>query len=166
MRRHACSILIGLLFSTAVFSAEVPVVEFKAEGAGPRAIEGLTQHGVPRDYANAWRALTRALDQSVPSLLDPYFTGTAKDNFTAAIEGQKRSGLHSRYLKQKHKLSAVFYAPEGDVMELQDTVECEFQVLDSNSTIHEEHVVLHYVVLMTPAADKWQVRMLQAVPEF
>jgi hypothetical protein len=26
--------------------------------------------------------------------------------------------------------------------------------------------VVHYVVLMTPAADRWTIRQLQAVPQF
>lgn len=166
MRKYVLTLFAALLISTAALSADAPPVEFKAEGAGPRALESLTQHSVPRDYAHAWRTLADALEQSAPQLLDPYFTGAAKANFAAAIEGQKRSGLHSRYLNQKHKLEAVFYAPEGDVMELHDTVECQFQVLDSNKVIHDEHVVLRYIVLMTPAADKWQVRVLQGVPEF
>ena len=166
MRRSVLTLFACVLFCSATFAADTPSVDFKADGAGPRAVESMTQRSVPRDYANAWRELTFALEQSAPQLLDSHFTGAAKANFAAAIEGQKRSGLRSRYLDQKHKLDVTFYAPEGDVMELRDTVECQFQVLDGNTVVHDEHVVLRYIVLMTPAADKWQVRLLQAVPEF
>ena len=40
------------------------------------------------------------------------------------------TGLHSRYLTQRHKVDVVFYAPEGDLVELHDTAQCELQVLD------------------------------------
>jgi len=60
----------------------------------------------------------------------------------------------------------VFYAPEGDVMELHDTAEYQLQIRDGDTPIHDEHVTVRYVVLMTPGADRWVVRQLQAVPQF
>jgi hypothetical protein len=66
---------------------------------------------------------------------------------------------------QNHRLEAVFYAPEGDVMELHDTAEYELRISDGGKIIHDEHVVMHYVVLMTPGADRWVIRQLQAVPQ-
>ena len=52
------------------------------------------------------------------------------------------------------------------MIELHDTAEYDLQVLDGDKTVHSEHVVLRYVVLMTPGADRWVIRQLQAVPEF
>jgi 2-keto-3-deoxy-L-rhamnonate aldolase RhmA len=63
-------------------------------------------------------------------------------------------------------VDAVFYAPEGDVIELHDTAEYDYQILDGSKSIHSEHAVVHYVVLMTPGADRWVVRQLQAVQHF
>ena len=63
-------------------------------------------------------------------------------------------------------MEAAFYAPEGDMIELHDTAEYDLQILDGDKTIHSEHAVVHYVVLMTPGADRWVVRQLQAVPAF
>jgi len=74
--------------------------------------------------------------------------------------------LSSRYLSQAHKLEAIFYAPEGDVIELHDVAEYDFQVLDGSKTIHTEHAVVRYVVLMTPGADRWVIRQLQSVQQF
>jgi hypothetical protein len=51
-------------------------------------------------------------------------------------------------------------------MELHDTAEYQLQLLDGSKVIHDENVVMHYVVLMTPAADRWVVRQLQAVQGF
>jgi hypothetical protein len=51
-------------------------------------------------------------------------------------------------------------------MELHDTADYQLQISDGGKIIHEEHVVLHFVVLMTPAADRWVIRQLQAVPQF
>ena len=56
--------------------------------------------------------------------------------------------------------------PEGDVMELHDTAQYQLQIVDGDKTIHDERVVVRYVVLMTPGADRWVIRQLQAVPQF
>jgi hypothetical protein len=69
-------------------------------------------------------------------------------------------------LNQSHKLDAVFYSPAGDVIELHDTAEYDFEIRDGGKVIHSEHAMVHYVVLMTPAADRWVIRQLQAVAQF
>jgi hypothetical protein len=94
------------------------------------------------------------------------FTGEAKTGLWQSVVSQQRSGLGRRYADQTHHLDAVFYAPEGDAIELHDTAEYQLQFLDKGKVIHEEYVVAHYVVLMTPSADRWLVRYLQAVPQF
>jgi hypothetical protein len=103
-------------------------------------------------------------DSTAP--LNSLFTGTASAWLNNAVSSQRRSGLTSRYLNQSHKLEAVFYAPEGDVIELHDTADYDLQILDGNKTIHNEHVSVRYVVLMTPGADRWVIRQLQSVPQF
>lgn len=134
--------------------------------ASPRPVEELTQHSVTRDYGNAWDNLAAALSSNAPDLLNAYFVGPAKVGLASAIASQKRLGIRCYYLKPTHKLEAVFYSPEGDVMELHDTAEFDLRVTVDGAVIHTEHIVLHYVVLMTPAADRWVIRQLQAVPGF
>ena len=82
------------------------------------------------------------------------------------IASQQQSDLSQRYADQSHQVEAVFYAPEGDVMELHDTAQYQLQILDGDKTIQDEHVTVHYIILMTPTADRWVVRQLQAVPQF
>jgi hypothetical protein len=161
----AAAVLFG--FVGAVQAADsVPQVTLDAAKAGPRAVEPLTERSVVRDYKLAWMNLSHALESNSTVPLSGLFDGTAKAWLTSAIKDQQRTGLTSRYLNQTHKLEAVFYAPEGDVMELHDTAEYDLQVSDGTQTIHNEHATVHYVVLMTPGADRWVVRQLQAVPNF
>lgn len=134
--------------------------------ARPRAMEDLTREAIARDYDRAWQALAEANDSASASALDAYFVGVARTEFGSAIESRQKLGLQSRCTSQEHQLKVVFYAPEGDMAELQDTVRCQFQVLDGKKTIEDHPVVLHYVVLMTPAADRWMIRQMQAVPHF
>lgn len=141
-------------------------VETDFTRAAPRTVEELTQRSITRDYAYAWDNLAAALSSNSPELLNGYFVGPAKAGFENAIASQKRQGIRCYYLEPHHKLEAVFYAPEGDVMELHDTAELDLRLTADGRVIHEEHVVLHYVVLMTPAADRWVIRQLQAVPQF
>lgn len=150
-----------------VFAADVvPRVVLNTSKAGPRAVESLTEKSILRDYKFAWVSLSHALESNAALVLNGPFEGSASDWAHQRVEAQRRSGISSRYLNQKHNLEAVFYAPEGDVMELHDTAEYDFEILDGEKSIHNEHAVVHYVVLMTPAADHWVVRQLQAVPQF
>ncbi len=145
-----------------------PSSSFKLDTAGarPRAMEDLTRSAIARDYDRAWRSLAAAYDSGSPGALDAYFVGAARADLGGAVESQRKLGLQSRYISQEHNLKTVFYAPEGDLVELHDTVHCELAVLDGNKTIEDQPLVLHFVVLMTPAADRWVIRQMQAVPHF
>jgi hypothetical protein len=111
----------------------------------------------------------RAWPRHSSSILDPLegpFSGEAKRWLRQTVTSQQQSGLSHRYTDQNHRVEAVFYSPEGDVVELHDTAQYHLQILDGEKNIHDENVVVHYVVLMTPAADRWTIRQLQAVPQF
>lgn len=146
-------------------SDELPRVELNTNNIGPRQIEDLTSKSVPRDYALAWQSMGQALDQNRPDLLDAYFTGLERDTLKQRVKSQIVAGLHTRYSDRGHKLDAIFYAPAGDAMELRDRAQLDMQVLDGSKVIYEEPVNLEYIVIMTPGADRWLVRQLQAVHE-
>jgi hypothetical protein len=171
MRRTSTlpTILLALLcvvnFVAASSHAET-TVSVDVTKTGPRSVERLTEQSVARNYRDAWDNLSRALQFSLLEPLDGPFTGVAKDWLIASVAGQRQSGLTQRYLNQNHTLEAVFYAPEGDVMELHDTASYHEQVWDGGRLIQEQSVVVHYIVLMTPSADRWVVRNLQAVSHF
>lgn len=148
------------------YAAEaLPQVELNADNIGPRPIEELTSQVVTRDYALAWQTMSMALQNSRADLLDEYFTGWAKDNLSKLISNEDQTGVHIRYVDHGHKLEGLFYAPGGDAMQLRDTATLEIQTLDGDKVIHSDQVTLHYLVLMTPGADRWLVRDLQAVGE-
>lgn len=150
-----------LVFSAPVNSA--PEVTLNVANVGPRTMEALTQRSVLRDYKFGWANLAEAFENNTTGALNGLFAGTANTWLNDAVQSQIRAGLTSRYLNQHHKVDAVFYAPEGDLIELHDTAEYDYQILDGSKTIHREHAVVHYVVLMTPGADRWVIRQLQSV---
>jgi hypothetical protein len=168
--RVALLLAVGLFLlassGDSVLADSGPQIELDVSKAGPRSVESMTERGVLRDYSFAWTSLTEALETNSLAPLNGPFVGTAKGWFTQEVAKQRQNGLSSRYINQNHKVEAVFYAPEGDVMELHDTAEYQLQLLDGSKVIHDENVVIHYVVLMTPAADRWVVRQLQAVQGF
>ncbi|HZP17449.1 MAG TPA: hypothetical protein VFB00_05765 [Terriglobales bacterium] len=145
-------------------SGELPHVELQAESAGPRSMEDLTSKSVHRDYALAWQSMERALEENRAGLLDAYFTGFAKQDLTERVKSQIQSGLQTRYQDRGHKLDAVFYAPAGDAMQLRDRAQFDIQVLDGGKVIYEAPVSAQFIVLMTPGADRWLVRQIQAIP--
>jgi hypothetical protein len=160
----ATLVLLASLYSVAADSA--PQVVLNTSKAGPRSVEAQTESVILRDYKFAWASLEQALESNSTAPVNGLFVGTANAWLTSAVTNQKNSGLSSRYLNQNHKVEAVFYAPEGDLIELHDTANYDLQILDGGRNIHDEHVVMHYVVLMTPGADRWVVRQLQGVPQF
>jgi hemin uptake protein HemP len=167
MNRIVTIFALLLAYSLGSYASDSAVhVELDASKAAPRSVESLTEQVILRDYRFAWTSIAQALEFNTLDPLEGAFTGESKQALTQSVTSQQRSGLSQRYVDQSHKVQAVFYAPEGDVIELHDTAEYQLQILDSGKLIHEEHVVVHYVVLMTPAADRWTVRHLQAVPQF
>ena len=141
-------------------------VQLDTKKSTPRAVENLNERGILRDYRFAWTSMAQALEFNTLDPLEGPFAGNAKQWLRDTVINQQRSGLNQRYVNQSHRLEAVFYAPEGDVMELHDTGEYQLQVSDGGKVIHDEHIVVHFIVLMTPAADRWVIRQLQAVSQF
>jgi len=152
----------AVLHLGAAADSEVPHVEFNADNIAPRQIEDLTSKSVPRDYAFAWQTMEQALNENRPGLLDGYFTGLAKQDLGNRVKSQISSGMHTRYQDRGHKLEAIFYAPAGDAMQLRDHAQFDLQVLDGDKVIYDEPVNAEYIVLMTPGADRWLVRQIQA----
>jgi hypothetical protein len=152
---------------TAVVNAaspgSVPRVELTAT-RGPRDIEDLTRQKILHDYAAAWKTLAMGFEQNRAGILNDYFTGFAKDEFSRAIKEQAATGIHRHYVDRGHKVEAVFYSPDGGVMQLRDNAEFEIQIFDGAKLLHSEIVSARFLVLMTPAADRWMVRLLQEVP--
>ncbi len=143
-----------------------PQMTLDVSKAVPRSVETLTQRALLRDYRFAWANLAQALESNSTAPLNGLFVGNADKWLRDKVGSQRRNGLSSRYSNQSHKVEAVFYAPEGDVIELHDTAEYDYQILDGDKSIHNEHATVRYVVLMTPGADRWVVRQLQAVQRF
>src|SRR6266700_681317 len=148
---------------TAIAQAS-PEAKLSVESATPRAVEARTEQSLVRDYTAAWKSLAEASEKNAPELLNAYFAGQAKTSFAREVTDQQKTNTNVRYLNQVHNLKAVFYAPEGAVMQLQDSAEYQMQIVSGDKIIHDEHVVVQYIVLMTPGADRWVVRQLQAVP--
>ncbi len=147
-----------------VRAASLPGVQLDIAKAAPREVEAPTEKAIIRDYGNAWESLATALEDNRPEALDPAFVGFARDKFGRAIAEQKQSGLRTRYVDHGHKLETVFYSLDGSAMELRDTAQLEVQILDGSRVLSSQPVTAHYLVLMTPAADRWQVRALQGIP--
>jgi hypothetical protein len=140
-------------------------VQLDTSKTGPRAVESRTEQAIMRDYGTAWIMMAKALEFNIVDPLQGSFVGAARRWLNDTVAGQRRAGLTSNYREQNHKLRAVFYAPEGDVIEIRDTADFQLQIMDGAKVIYSEHVVRHYIVLMTPGADRWVIRQLQAHPE-
>ena len=160
------ALIAGGFWHHALAADSSPEVTFNVSKASPRQIEPLTQSAILRDYKFAWASLGVALQSNSLASLNGLFVGEAASHLAAEVKSQQQNDLTSRYVNQRHKLEAVFYSPEGDIAELHDTAEYDFEILAGGKSIHTEHAVVHYIVLMTPGADRWVVRHLQAVPQF
>jgi len=160
------ALVLGAGTAQSVLGDGSPQMTLNVSKAAPRSVETLTQRALLRDYKFAWTNLAQALQTNSAAPVSGLFVGSANRWLRDAVSSQRRSGLSSQYSNQNHKVEAVFYAPEGDVIELHDVAEYDYQILDGSKAVHNEHAVVHYVVLMTPGADRWVVRQIQAVQQF
>jgi hypothetical protein len=140
-------------------------IKLDVSNAGPREFEEQTQKSIVRDYGRAWATMRSALDQDNARILDQYFAGVAKDKLSQAISEQQRSGVRVRYVDRGHSLHALFYSPEGSAIQLRDDAQLEMQVLDGDKVVHSEQLTQPYLVLFTPAEDRWKVRLLEPLPQ-
>jgi len=159
----AIFLTVSLLLTNYSYAAPDPDVQLDASRTGPRVVEEQTANGIVRDYEAAWKALDEALEQNRPSLLGDLWTGFARQKWAEAIEQQKHSGVRVRYTVGQHRLTGIFYSPEGSALELRDAAQMEMQILDGETVVHSEPVTTEFLVVMTPTSDHWQVRMLQQV---
>lgn len=158
--------LIAMLPALKTYADTTPSIAVNVGNAGPRQVEDTTQRAVARDYAAAWQAMIKALDQNRTDLLGPSFIGNANDKLVATIEDQRKNGLRQQIVDRGHNVDAVFYSPEGSAMELHDRAQVQLQLMDGSKVIHSEEATIHYVVLLTAAENSWKVRVLEAVPSF
>ena len=140
-------------------------ITLDVSNAGPREFEEQTQKSIVRDYGRAWNTLETALDGNNAGALEQYFVGVAKDKLAQAVAEQKKSGVRVRYLDRGHSLQALFYSPEGSAIEARDTAQLEIQVLDGGTVVHSEQITQPYLVLFTPAEDRWKVRLFEPLPK-
>ena len=153
---------LGLLAAGPDAQADGAMVSLSVADAGPRHIESTLQQSISRDYKSAWQTLNQSLQTGNPEALNQYWVGTAFDKFKQLVADESRTGVQVRYLDKSHRLQAVFYPIDGAAMLLHDDAEVEVQVLQSGKVIHSESLTQHYVVLMTPAQDRWMVRVFQS----
>jgi hypothetical protein len=158
-------LLVSLPGGVQADSPEV-TVQIDISKAGPRAVEPETERRIVSDYRLAWTSLAQAMESNAAAPLQALFVGQAEKRLRNSVSSQQKAGLTTRYLNQHHKLQAVFYSPEGDVIELHDTAQYRMQLLDGSKLIHDDNGTHYFVVLMTPGADRWVVRELTAVPQF
>jgi hypothetical protein len=141
-------------------------VQLDSTQAGPRKIEAQTEGRILADYRMAWADIAQGLNANDADTYAGFFVGNARQWLERTVTSQRQAGVSTRYFSQSHKLQVVFYAPEGDLIELHDIAECDRQVLARGKVVHEDHGVHRYVVLMTPGADRWVIRELAEVAQF
>jgi len=157
-----CSLLAAIL----ALGSDQPAVRVgPTNSVGPRPLEKQTQTAVIRDYLQAWRTMSGALEQNRADLLDPDFIGTAKEKLADTIREQETLGIHTRYQDSAHDLQLVFYSPEGLSIQLVDAVEYDVQILDRKALVTTQHVRARYVAVLTPTEVRWKVRVFQAEAE-
>ncbi len=129
---------------------------------GSRQLEKQTETAVIRDYLQSWKTLGTALDRNQAALLDAYFVGTARDKLANTIDEQTKLEIHTRYVERAHDLQIVFYSPDGQSIQITDTVEYDEQVLDHDKLLATKPMRQRYLIVLTPSEVRWRVRIFQA----
>lgn len=146
------------------FADSKPSVQLNADNARPRQVEEVTQNAILRDYTLAWQAMNTALANNTTAPLNDNFVGFALEKLTQRVKDQQHQGLKTRIIDGGHQVDAIFYSKDGSAIELRDTADIETQVLDGSTIIHSDKGQIQYLAVMTGAADRWQIRVLESVP--
>ncbi len=156
-------LIFGIVLTCASVSmhAQAAVRIEAADLQGSRPLQEQTGKAAIRDYLQSWHALTAALEQNRPDLLDPDFVGSAKETLIATIQEQAALGISTHYQDRAHDLQVVFYSPEGLSLEMIDNVEYDVQLVDHGKVKATQHVNARYVIVLTPAEVRWRVRVFQ-----
>jgi len=136
-------------------------VQLNVDNAKPRELEDSTQKAILRDYTLAWQALNTALANNTTGPLNDNFTGLALEKLTQRVKDQQNQGLKTRIIDQGHQVDAIFYSRDGSAVELHDIATLTTQILDGNTAIYSDKAQIRYIAVMTGAADRWQVRVLE-----
>jgi hypothetical protein len=142
-----------------------PNVQLNVANVQPRQVEDTTEKAIVRDYTAAWQAIHTALANNNTAPLNDNFTGFALDKLKQRIKDQRSAGLTTRMIDHGHHVDAMFYSSDGSAVELRDTASIETQVLDGNTVLHSDSAQVQYLAILTSAADRWQVRVLESVPQ-
>jgi len=141
-----------------------PNVQLNVDNAKPHALEDTTEKAILRDYTAAWQAINTAFANGTTSPLNDNFAGFALEKLTQRVKDQKAQGLRTKIIDHSHHVDAIFYARDGSAVELRDTASIETQVLDGDTILHSDKSQIQFIAVMTGAADRWQVRVLESVP--
>ncbi|MGC2620811.1 MAG: hypothetical protein WA414_17325 [Acidobacteriaceae bacterium] len=165
MRKTLLAMGCVLVAAIPAFADQPSVQVLPPDLHGSRPLEAQTATAVVRDYLESWQKFSAALDANQSDLLDPDFVGTAREKLAATIATQAKIGIRTHYQDLSHNLQIVFYSPEGQSLEMLDTVEYDVQIFDHDKQVATQHVKARYVVVMTPAEVRWKVRVFQAEPK-
>lgn len=146
------------------FADSKPNVQLNTDNARPRQVEEVTQDAILRDYTLAWQAMNSALANNTTAPLNDNFVGFALEKLTQRVKDQQHQGLKTRIIDGGHRVDAIFYSKDGSAIELRDTANIETQMLDGSTIIYSDKGQVQYLAVMTGAADRWQVRVLESVP--
>jgi hypothetical protein len=162
-----CSLAVACVLLPAVtniFADSKPNVQLNTDNVGPRELEDVTQKAVLRDYTLAWQALNNALANNTTAPLKDNFVGFALDKLTQRVKDQQAHDLKTKIIDHGHQVDAILYSRDGSAVQLRDTANLEIQVLDGGTVLHSEQAKVQYIAVMTGAADRWQVRVLEDAP--
>lgn len=151
----------GIRLANAQTSVQVDASKLE----GPRVLAKQTERAAVRDYLQAWKSLSAAMNQNRVDLLDQDFVGIALDKLSATVRDQQRLGIRTAYQDLSHDVHLVFYSPEGLSIQLLDNVEYNVQLIDHDKVLTTQRAHARYVVVLTPSEVRWQVRIIQGDPQ-
>ena len=166
MIRRALIAACALAVPLSLWADQPPSVQVQPPALhGSRPLEPATEKAVLQDYLQSWQSLRSALNLNQAELLDQDFVGTALTRLAQTVQEQAAAGIHAEYQDLSHDLQIVFYSPNGLSIQMVDNVSYDEEVFGPNNAVLATHRMhARYLIVLTPAAARWQVRIFQAQP--
>lgn len=164
MKKRSWSVILLFFASMAYGAAPNGVQVTPANVHGSRPLESTTERAVIRDYLQAWKGLQSSLSNNDPYALRDDFTGNALAVLTRTVKQQHDLGISTLYGNLSHRIQIIFYSPNGLSIQMIDTVSYHEKILQKGKPVGAGTLTTRYIVVLTPTATRWMVRLLQGDP--
>ncbi len=139
-----------------------PDTQWTASENPGRELDAFNREAIEKDYLDAWYVRHLAFDNNDHSLLDDYYTESAKENLTAFIEYNKQESIYTESTTLSHSLELELFSSDGKVIIFKDhDVRLYTRYFQNGDLIGSQNETATFKVVMLLEDGFWRIRHIE-----